>query len=43
MNVVEEWIKYNSIPVLGLSAQVRVRTFYEKLGYVASGDEYLDE
>ena len=26
-----------------LSAQVRARGFYEKLGYTAEGDEYLDE
>lgn len=26
-----------------LSAQTRVRAFYEKLGYTAEGDEYLDE
>lgn len=26
-----------------LSAQVRVQPFYEKLGYVASGETYLDE
>lgn len=26
-----------------VSAQVRVRLFYEQLGYVASGEEYLDE
>ena len=43
MRKVEEWIKKNSIPVLELSAQVRVRPFYEEIGYVASGDEYLDE
>lgn len=28
---------------VGLSAQVRVKGFYEKLGYQASGEEYLDE
>lgn len=28
---------------LSLSAQSRVRKFYEKLGYTASGKEYLDE
>lgn len=28
---------------ISLSAQVRVRGFYESLGYVAHGDEYLDE
>ena len=43
MRKVEDWIKKNSIPALGLTAQVRVRPFYEALGYVASGDEYLDE
>ena len=26
-----------------LSAQVRVRPFYEALGYTAGDDEYLDE
>lgn len=28
---------------LSLSAQVRVRSFYEKLGFVAHGDTYMDE
>lgn len=43
MRKVEAWIKKNSIPALELSAQVRVRPFYEALGYIASGDEYFDE
>ena len=43
MRKVEAWIKKNSIPALELSAQVRGRPFYEALGYIASGDEYLDE
>ena len=43
MSKVEEWIKQNNIPAFELSAQVRVRPFYEALGYVARGDEYLDE
>ena len=36
MRKVEAWIKKNSIPALELSAQVRVRPFYEALGYTAS-------
>ena len=43
MRKAEDWIKKNSIPALDLSAHVRVRPFYEALGYVASGGEYLDE
>ncbi|MDY4474645.1 GNAT family N-acetyltransferase [Mitsuokella sp.] len=29
--------------LLVLSAQIQARPFYEKLGYRASGEEYLDE
>jgi len=43
MSKVEDWLKNNKIRTLELSAQVRVRSFYESLGYVASGREYLDE
>lgn len=43
MSKVEDWLKNNKIQTLELSAQVRVRSFYESLGYIASGEEYLDE
>lgn len=39
----EKWLCQQKIRTLELSAQVRVKTFYEALGYTASGDEYLDE
>jgi hypothetical protein len=39
----EGWLRGRHVKRLALSAQVRVRPFYEKLGYTASGDEYLDE
>lgn len=39
----EVWLRGRQVKRLALSAQVRVRPFYEKLGFTASGDEYLDE
>ena len=39
----EAWLRGRQVKRLALSAQVRVRPFYEKLGFTASGDEYLDE
>lgn len=39
----EGWLRGRHVKRLALSAQVQVRPFYEKLGYTASGDEYLDE
>lgn len=39
----EKWLCQQNIRTLELSAQVRVKPFYESLGYTASGEEYLDE
>lgn len=39
----EKWLCQQNVRTLELSAQVRVRPFYESLGYTASGEEYLDE
>lgn len=39
----ERWATEHQGRKLSLSAQVRVRPFYEKIGYTASGGEYLDE
>lgn len=38
----EAWLRGRQVKRLA-AAQVRVRPFYEKLGFIASGDEYLDE
>ncbi|KAF9547371.1 hypothetical protein EC957_008557 [Mortierella hygrophila] len=44
MEAVEKYvIEHTELEKLGLSSQVPRKGFYEKLGYVASGDEYLDE
>ena len=43
MQEAETWLVQRGVQTLELSAQVRVKTFYETLGYVASGPEYLDE
>ncbi len=43
MQQAEKWLCEKHIRTLELSAQVRVRAFYESLGYIASGEEYLDE
>lgn len=39
----EQWLCQQNICTLELSAQVRVKPFYEAIGYTASGEEYLDE
>lgn len=39
----EKELLKRKINKIELSAQVRVRSFYEQLGYVATGDEYFDE
>lgn len=43
MKVLEDTIKAEGGKKISLSAQVRVTTFYEKNGYVAQGEPYLDE
>ncbi|KAG9070105.1 hypothetical protein KI688_009436 [Linnemannia hyalina] len=44
MEAVEKYvIEHTELEKLGLSSQVPRKGFYEKLGYVASGDEYPDE
>lgn len=43
MQFIETKVKQLGGKKIVLSAQCRVRSFYEKLGYVASGDIYLDE
>lgn len=39
----EEVAKLNNARTAVLSAQVRVKEFYEKMGYITIGDSYLDE
>ncbi|KAF9926851.1 hypothetical protein FBU30_003641 [Linnemannia zychae] len=45
MEALEAYVmeKIPEIQKLALSSQVPRKGFYEKFGYVASGDEYLDE
>ncbi len=43
MESIERAIKAHGGDKIKLSAQTRVRGFYEKQGYVAKGEEYLDE
>lgn len=43
MQLIEEKVKQIGGKKLILSAQCRVQPFYEKLGYKASGEIYLDE
>ena len=43
MHLIEEKVKELGGKKIILSAQCRVRPFYEKLGYTASGGVYLDE
>lgn len=43
LKVLEKNILSESGKKISLSAQVRVQSFYEKLGYVAKGEIYLDE
>ena len=39
----ENGIRRDGFKTCSLSAQVQARPFYESLGYVAEGEEYLDE
>lgn len=43
MDALEEAVKQNGGASVGLSAQVQAQGFYEKLGYAAHGEIYLDE
>lgn len=43
LNTVEELIKSEGGTTIRLSAQTRVQAFYEKFGYKAVGEKYLDE
>ncbi|MBC3537706.1 GNAT family N-acetyltransferase [Megasphaera hominis] len=43
MAAMEDFVRAHGGSRVELSAQVRVRPFYEALGYTASSDEYLDE
>lgn len=43
IELLEEKAKSLKGEKISLSAQCRVKAFYEKLGYVVSGDSYLDE
>lgn len=43
MKLLESKAKEQGAEVLAVSAQCRAQGFYEKMGYIASGDIYLDE
>lgn len=44
MEALEKYvIEHTELEKLALSSQVPRKGFYEKFGYVASGDEYPDE
>ena len=43
MHAAENGIRRDGFKTCSLSAQVQAKPFYESLGYVAEGDEYLDE
>ena len=43
MYAAENGIRRDGFKTCSLSAQVQAKPFYESLGYVAEGDEYLDE
>lgn len=43
MHAAENGIRRDGFKTCSLSAQVQARPFYESLGYVAEGEEYLDE
>ncbi len=43
MRLIEEKAREKGAEKIVLSAQCRVRSFYEKCGYTAYGDVYLDE
>ena len=42
MHAAENGIRRDGFKTCSLSAQVQARPFYESLGYVAEGEEYLD-
>lgn len=42
MKTLEE-IGFKQTDTIYLSAQLQAKGFYEKLGYLAYGDEYMDE
>lgn len=43
MRLLESKAKEQGAEILAVSAQCRARGFYEKMGYTASGEIYLDE
>lgn len=43
MKLLENKAKEQGAEILAVSAQCRARGFYEKMGYTASGEVYLDE
>lgn len=43
LRCLEEKARELGIPKIALSAQCRVRPFYEKYGYTAMGEAYMDE
>ena len=43
MHAAENAIRRDGFKTCSLSAQVQAKQFYESLGYVAEGEEYLDE
>lgn len=43
MKLLETKAKEQGAKILAVSAQCRAQGFYEKMGYTASGDVYLDE
>lgn len=43
MQLAEDEIKKDGGKLIELSAQIRVKDFYQKLGYSSSGNMYLDE
>ena len=43
MLAAENGIRRDGFKTCSLSAQVQAKPFYESLGYVAEGEEYLDE
>ena len=43
IHAAENGIRRDGFKTCSLSAQVQARPFYESLGYVAEGEEYLDE
>lgn len=43
VNCLEEYAKKQGYEKCELSAQMRAKEFYEKIGYTAQGDVYMDE